>query len=51
MLEDNGQTWDLSDNDKAAIGWALAKIAADDERWSRLTISATSSTTEGAHDA
>jgi hypothetical protein len=25
MIEDNGQTWDLSDNDKAAIRWALSE--------------------------
>ena len=26
MVNDNGQTWDLSDNDTAAIGWALNVI-------------------------
>lgn len=27
MLEDNGSTWDLSPNDKAAIRWALSSHA------------------------
>lgn len=26
MVEDNGQTWDLSDNDKAAIRWAIETL-------------------------
>ena len=26
MLDDNGQTWDLSPNDKKAVAWAIKEI-------------------------
>lgn len=32
MAEDDGDTWDLSDNDKAAIRFALKELAARDPR-------------------
>lgn len=35
MIADDGDTWDLSDNDKAALRAVLARVPADDGSFSR----------------